>query len=133
MIDQNLIQQIVSSTKASLDTAIRTNEQLSMVQNVFPSACIDKIKTLVELNKVWKPVAYHPDSRLMIDWIPESIVEELHIAGELLTDKIKQYYSIDNIKLQSLQIWKDTATHSMSMHQLNFQQRQMSCPQLDHY
>ena len=119
MIDQNLIQQIVSSTKASLDTAIRTNEQLSMVQNVFPSACIDKIKTLVELNKVWKPVAYHPDSRLMIDWIPESIVEELHIAGELLTDKIKQYYSIDNIKLQSLQIWKDTATHSMSMHQDN--------------
>lgn len=119
MIDQNSIQQIVSTVKTSLDTAMRTNEQLSMVKNVLPIDCINKIRTLAESNKDWKPVAYHSDSRLKIDWIPESIVEELHIAGNLLTDEIKKYYSMDDIKFQALQIWKDTATHSMPMHQDN--------------
>ena len=120
MIDQALIREITKTIQTSLINAKKINDQLSFIQNVLPLNCITKIENLLKSELSWKTVPYQEKlNRKMIDWIPESIVEEIHLVGDMLTRDIKEYYSIDNIELQAFQLWKDTPGYTLDLHQDN--------------
>jgi len=119
MIDQNLITKSVSTVTASLNNAKKINNQLLLINNVFPQPVFDKIKTILDYNVEWKSVQNQLESRKMIDWIPESIIEELHIVGQQLTAQVCQCYNINDIYFQALQLWKDESTYVIKAHQDN--------------
>ena len=120
MIDQKIIANTTATIKIALENADKINDQLSLIKDVLPESCIDKLNALLETNLDWKKVPFQENlNRQMIDWIPESIMEELHNVGDELTDTVKKYYSIDNIKFQALQLWKDNQGYILNSHQDN--------------
>jgi len=121
MIDDKIILKTVDSIQTSMDDASVINCQLSLLQNVLPQEAIDKLQSLVINPTVsWSKVDHQKSlNRHSITWLSDSVIEELHIACEKLTDSIKQYYDIDNIKLQALQLWNDGKGYSMGSHQDN--------------
>ena len=119
MIDQALIQETAEHIQDSLKKSKEISKQLSFIENVLPLLVINKIKDIIASDPDWKKVKGSPSERSMIDWISESIIEELHEVGEMITKDIKQYYDIDGIKFQALQLWKDTPGYQMTQHQDN--------------
>ena len=121
MIDNNIINKTANSIKKSLEKANHINDQLSLLDNPLPAETINKLQLLINKEDIkWKLVAGQEDlNREMIDWIPESIIEELHMTCDILTEDIKQYFGIDNISFQALQLWKDDKDYNISSHQDN--------------
>ena len=120
MIDQALIREITKTIQTSLINAKKINDQLSFIQNVLPLNCITKLEDLLKSELSWKNVPNQENlNRQMIDWVPESIIEELHNVGDKLTKAVKKYYSIDNIKFQAFQLWRDNQGYTLNLHQDN--------------
>ena len=119
MIDYDLINECVDSMSVSMQRANKVKDQLLFVDNVFPQPVIDKIQTLLGSELDWKTVWRQPDTRKMIDWIPDSVIEELHEVGELLTIHICECFDILNIKFQALQLWKDCDHYDLGTHMDN--------------
>jgi len=121
MIDNKIIAKTVDSIQKSLDNATVINNQLSLLNNVLPIEAIDKLQLLVNDPTVdWKTVPHQTYlNRRAINWITESIIEELHIVGNTLTETIKNYYNINDIKFQALQLWKDGTGYAMGKHEDN--------------
>jgi hypothetical protein len=121
MIDNNIINKTVNSIIDSLETANHINDQLSLLDNPLPAETINKLRILINKRDTkWKLVAGQEDfNREMIDWIPESIIEELHMTCDILTEDIKQYFGIDDISFQALQLWKDSKDYNLGSHKDN--------------
>ena len=121
MIDNNIINKTVNSIIDSLETANHINDQLGLLDNPLPAETINKLQLLINKEDIkWKLVAGQEDlNRGMIDWIPESIIEELHMTCDILTEDIKQYFGIDNISFQALQLWKDDKDYNITPHKDN--------------
>lgn len=103
----------------SMRQADRVNPQLLLIRDVLPQAMLDKLQALLQTDITWKPVWKQPDSRKMIDWIAESVIEELHCVGELLTPVVCECFGINGVHFQALQLWKDHETYDLSQHQDN--------------
>jgi len=119
MIDQNLITQTTEQMTASISNSTQVNDQLYLLNNVFPEELLKKLRKTIEQTDDWAPLEHQEWlNRSVLHWVPDSAVEELHMASDNLTDMVNNFFNI-NVEFQCLQIWRDQHLYDLNTHQDN--------------
>lgn len=67
----------------------------------------------------WETVIYQENTvRRSITWIPDSVVEEVHMVLESLTDSVNKIFN-KQAKFLGINIWKDIHPYSIELHEDN--------------
>lgn len=122
MIDSELIEQCANSIKLSLEKRNSVNHSLSTIQKVLPENALLKLQKYIENSNVfWQTVdegTYsQPNTRRKVTWDADTIVEELHVAFEKVTNSINKFFpSNQQQNFIGISLWKDTGGYKMDWH-----------------
>jgi hypothetical protein len=120
MINQALIDQEVENFKqAVLNRRTEFVKNLSTIGPVFGEEILTKLKTYVNTvgDTKWQTVEGQESyNRRKIVWDSDSVVEELHIIGEQLTDFINETFPDAHRHFIGIALWKDWAGYSLTLH-----------------
>lgn len=121
MIDQTRITNITNSISNSLTSAKSINEDFKLLENLLPDSAVDSLKELVNNTSLtWNAVPLQERlPRRSINWLADSIIEELHIACDQLTPLVNQLFTESNKRFQGLQLWHDQGGYKLSPHKDN--------------
>jgi len=119
MIDQNLIDiSTDQAQQAVVDSALTPIPNLYLVNNVFNKKLVDKLRTYLTSNQAkWDRVKL--PFRELITWDGDTVVEELHIVCNNITETVGTQYFGSRLNYLGIQIWRDTGKFKMDWHSDN--------------
>lgn len=122
MIDQHLIQSATEHAIQAIDNSTAVSPNFRLIENFLCSELELKldnfIKTVDDSN--WAPVPLQEKlPRRSINWIPDTVIEELHIVADNLTSRINQTFNTVDLKLQAIQLWQDSVGYYLPIHKDN--------------
>ena len=131
MIDQDLIDTSTESAKIAIANCHTTpSDGLYLINSVFGDNAIVKLKEyinnannqkfrLAQSNATNQDKIDTSESRVVITWDPDTIIEELHEVCNNLTDTISKKFFNAGLNYLGIQIWKDTNKFWMGWHRDN--------------
>ena len=118
MIDQEQIDKSTRSIELAIANCLPTpSDKLFKINSVVDTAMIDKLKiylTKDDSNK-WE-YFQNNNLRKVIKWDADTVVEELHMAFDGVTDLVSQQFSNQPLNFLGLQLWKDANDYCMAYH-----------------
>jgi hypothetical protein len=121
MIDQELIEQNIKHAKQAFSKLQPTaSTSLWRLENVLTQPMLDKLKKYAidtpGLN-IWKEVDGQEDlNRRQIAWHQDTVIEEIHMVFEGLTDVVNAMFSENRKNFLGIALWKDWAGYTMDWH-----------------
>ena len=118
MLDNNLIKISTDYAKQSIVNSSIVNNDLRLINNFLHPKLISKLKKFIleSDESMWNDVPGLDLPRKSINWVFDSVVEEIHILSENLTNDINNLFNTDNKKFLGVQIWKDTEGYDLKSH-----------------
>jgi len=112
---------IKKSIEYSLDK-IKTMKQsdcpdLFFLNDFLYPLLMDKLVNFLTTTEIdWQVEIYQEQlNRLKINWIPDSVIEEIHIVLESLTPELNQKFNRNN-KFFGITVWKDQEGYTIHKH-----------------
>jgi len=96
------------------------NQDLYQIKDFIPNAFLSKLLNYAIISDNWlvqEGVTGGPvyNNRYKINWHPDSVVEELHIIFENLTQNIENIFK-KSLKFDGISIWKDLEKFELPIH-----------------
>lgn len=122
MIDQNLIAGTTKHAVASINTATIVSDNFLKLDNFLSAEAIYKLQQYINnvSESEWNAVPLQETlPRKSINWAPDTIIEELHIVADNLTELVNQTFGTSNKQLQAVQLWRDAEGYLIPPHKDN--------------
>lgn len=122
MIDQQLISSATKHAEQSIATSKIVNADFRLISNLLHPDIDAKLHNFVLSadDSLWSKVPLQETlPRRSINWAFDTIIEELHIIAENLTNCINTTFDTTDIKFQGLQLWKDCSGYTLTPHRDN--------------
>jgi hypothetical protein len=119
MIDNQLIEEIINSVKASINNKSSITESLSTLNNVLPQKACENLWNYIQNTNQWQSIedGFYQKNRRKIVWQSDTIIEELHCAFEQVTDAInEQSESVSQHNFIGISLWEDTDGYNIDWH-----------------
>jgi hypothetical protein len=125
MIDQQLIDQNISSLTSAAHNGHTVDNCLRLVTNVFGQALISKLNQYFDHNyhsDLWQPetdtygVPMDKTPRYKLAWDAESVIEETHEICQGLTPVLAELYLEAPKKFEGITIWRDHPGYDLAWH-----------------
>lgn len=119
MINQSLIENSIQHSQLSIQNSELINDNFRLVTNFLHSSLLDKLKDFINSvdDSAWHTVLLQEKRpRRSINWIPDSVIEELHIISEQLTADLNHTFNTANTSFQGLQLWHDQGGYKLDPH-----------------
>ncbi len=122
MIDQTLILSAISHAKLAIKNSKSLTDKFKLISDVLSADILIKLKQFIDTvdEKEWKEVPgqeFYP--RKGINWISNTVVEELHIVMDNQSDEINKHFNTTGKKFLGLALWRDTDGYEIPKHQDN--------------
>jgi hypothetical protein len=120
-LDFKLIEKSIQHAIISLEASETVCPGLSCISDFLDPELLLKLQNFIfNDNLSWDIQEYHTgvrynNNRKKINWISDSVVEEIHIVLEGLTDYLNYTFNKKN-KFLGLTIWKDAYSYQLSLH-----------------
>jgi hypothetical protein len=122
MIDQELVSIAASYAAQSISNLKTVNDDFKLVSNFLHPRLALKLRNFVSTTdeSLWQSVPKQEKlPRKSINWLSDSVIEEIHIIAEGLTDAINQTFNTQDKTFQGLQLWRDSGGYSLAPHKDN--------------
>lgn len=122
MLDQQLILSATEHAKQSITNSKIVNADFRLISNFLSPSLDSKLHTFViEADEsLWHTVPLQETlPRRSINWVFDSVVEELHLLAENLTTTVNQTFNTQGIEFQGLQLWRDCGGYALVPHRDN--------------
>lgn len=122
MLDQILIANTTTHACQAINNSVALNKNFRILDNFLSSEIVIKLQEYINDvdESVWNPVPLQEMlPRRSIDWQADTVIEEIHIIADALTQHVNQLFKTSGPKLQSVQLWRDSAGYSLSPHKDN--------------
>lgn len=122
MLDQSLITATTAHAGKSLSDSNPLAKDFRLLDNFLSSVLIDKLQMYINTasESEWQPVPLQDTlPRRSINWQADTVIEELHIMANNLTPDVNQLFGARDLKLQAIQLWRDTEGYSLQPHKDN--------------
>ena len=122
MIDQTLILSATAHAKLAIKNSKFLTDKFKLISDVLSADILIKLKQFIDTvdEEEWKEVSrqeFYP--RKGINWISDTVVEELHNVMDNQTDEINKHFNTTGNKFLGLALWRDTDGYEMPKHQDN--------------
>ena len=117
-LDQDLINKSTTYSRNCLSHLVPTcSPHLFLIDNFLHPEMLEKLINFVSIEDVkWELDTWKKDlNRLKLDWVFDSVIEEVHIVLENLTRELNQKFNKTN-KFIGLTIWKDLKGYTIAEH-----------------
>lgn len=117
-LDQDLISKSTVKSIDSLDKIVSTEcPHLFFIEDFLEHSLLKKLISFISTADVeWvKEIDQEYLNRLKLNWVFDSVVEEVHIVLDNLTEKLNQKFNKTN-KFIGLTVWKDQEGYTISPH-----------------
>jgi hypothetical protein len=122
MIDQELISISTAYAEQSIANLKTINDDFKLVLNFLHPNLVYKLHEFINSTDeiAWETVPLQETlPRRSIFWVADSVIEEIHIITDNLTNLINQLFNTQDIKFQGLQLWRDGGGYSLAPHKDN--------------
>lgn len=124
MIDSNLVEKNSAQMIKSMMKSVEYNRGLRTVKDVFTSEMMSKIQEylLATDRSLWQSettASYQSMTstpRLKIAWHSETVIEELHMVFESVTETINKLYPGSVRKFMGITVWQDSHGYNINWH-----------------
>lgn len=122
MIDQTLILSATAHANLAIKNSKFLTDKFKLMSDVLSPDILIKLKQFIDTvdEEEWKEVPgqeFYP--RKGINWISNTVVEELHIVMDNQSDEINKHFNTTGKKFLGLALWRDTDGYEMPKHQDN--------------
>jgi hypothetical protein len=120
-LDQELISKSTIKSMDSLDKIVSTEcPHLFFIEDFLDHSLLKKLINFISTADVgWvKEIDQEYLNRLKLKWVFDSVVEEVHIVLDNLTEKLNQKFNKTN-KFIGLTVWKDQEGYTINPHKDN--------------
>jgi hypothetical protein len=117
-LDFELIQNSVAYSKNKLKSrTITESSEVFLLEDFFNPSLIEKLYQYVtSTNITWKKVPGQENrTRQEVNWVFDSVIEEVHSVVEQLTDDINDIFN-RKLKFNGISIWKDSPSYCYGRH-----------------
>ena len=119
MLDTELIDKNCQQASSAVDNLYPTlSSNLFLVSEIFDPAILDKLQDYIRAqdDAAWTTVLGQEHlPRHKITWDMDSVIEELHVVCESLTDKLSARFDRD-LRFNGIQIWRDREGYYFGYH-----------------
>lgn len=122
MLDQSLISSATKHATNSLNVSTPLIRNFRTLDNFLSTALVDKLQEYINNvdDTAWQPVPLQTAlPRKSINWQADTVIEELHIITDNLTNYVNQLFNTSGLKLQAIQLWKDSEGYFLTPHKDN--------------
>lgn len=119
MLDTNLIKISTDHAIQSIKNSTIVNNNLKLITDFLHPELVSKLEKFIFTvdESQWTMVTgLDLPSRRSINWVFDSVIEEIHILSENLTDQINSLFNTSDKKFLGLQIWRDTGGYVLPPH-----------------
>ena len=119
MIDQILIKETSQNIINSIEHSKSVDSSLYTLENVLPESACKKLWKYVQTTDKWEPLEreFYKLHREKIVWDSDTIIEELHLAFQQVTEKINHMLqSEQQHNYIGIALWKDSEEYSIGWH-----------------
>ena len=118
MIDQTLVDANILHAQQALNN-LQSTPALGLwrIENVLTPEMLDKLRQFITDtpdSEIWHKVEGQEKlNRKKITWHPDSVIEELHIIFESLTESVNKIFLQNTKNFLGVSVWKDWAGYTM--------------------